>query len=345
MKLLGASSLSADAFPVPFEEPHQVRCARAARGSCLFFNIKPRLTMSTVHKEQDYKVQIDREVYDIPNRCRTGAQLLEIAGKTPVKDYQLYQKLKGGKVEKVEPEQSVCFDDPGIEKFTTQKKSHQDGNHESFKIQVDRDTIEVHQKCMKGKEILIATGKQPYTDFQLYQKLKSNKVEKVDYEQVVCFDDPGIERFTTQKKHHQDGEKRRRDFKLLPEDEAYLDAMSYVWDTISESNLNYVILRGAKLPSGYNVQKADIAFRFDNGYPRTQLDMAFFFPALSRVDRQSINNLTALPLEGKQYQQWSRHRTADNPWREGIDSLATHIGYMETWLEDEFKKKPHAVQA
>lgn len=293
----------------------------------------------------DFKVQIDREVYNIPERCRTGAQLLELAGKVPVDQYQLYQKLKAGKVEKVAYDEEVCFDDPGLERFTTQKKSHTDGTVGGYKFQVDRDQYESPTRCMTGREILEFVGKQPYTDFQLYQKLKSNKVEKVGYEQTVCFDDPGIERLTTQKKHHQDGEEPRRDFKLLPEDIAYLDAMGFQWEAITEANLNYVILRGRKLPSGYNVDTADIAIRIDAGYPRGQLDMAFFCPMLSRLDNQSINNLSEFALEGKRYQQWSRHRPADNPWLEGIDSLATHIGFVEQWLEDEFKKKPHAVQA
>ncbi|AYB34920.1 multiubiquitin domain-containing protein [Chryseolinea soli] len=299
--------------------------------------------MTNINK--DYKVQIDREVYTVQERCLTGAQLLKLAGKEPVDQFLLFQKLKGGKVDKVEYDQTVCLDDPGIERFTTQKKSHQDGSAVKYKIQVDRDTIDAPSRCMTGAQILELVGKQPYTDFQLYQKLKSNKVVKVEYEETVCFDDPGIERFTTQKKSHQDGEARKRDFDLLEDDSTALDAHQQVWDSVKDTNLNYVILRGVKLPDGYNVEFADVAIRIDGGYPRTQLDMAFFHPALNRTDGRPIAALTPLSIEGKTYQQWSRHRTEDNPWREGIDCLVTHLGFAMQWLEDEFKKTPRGVSA
>jgi hypothetical protein len=78
-------------------------------------------------KTVDYKIHIDRDVLTTSNKCLTGKQILELAKKVPYDQYQLYFKTKGNKVEKIEYEQTVCFDDPGIEKFTTQKKSHQDG--------------------------------------------------------------------------------------------------------------------------------------------------------------------------------------------------------------------------
>jgi hypothetical protein len=215
-----------------------------------------------------------------------------------------------------------------------------------IKIQVDRNTFEAPENCMTGREILELAGKTPYKEFQLYIVLKGHKTEKVDYDKTICFDEPGIERFTTQKLKHQDGEKKlRREFRLPEDDEAFLDAMSYMWETINFENLNYLILRGVELPFGYNVEMADVAFRIDGSYPRTQIDMAFFYPALVRADKISINALTNLQIEGKAYQQWSRHRTPDNPWVEGVDCVATQIGFMEQWLNDEFKKRPYAVPA
>jgi hypothetical protein len=285
-------------------------------------------------------------VISTSHECLTGKQILELANKIPFDQYQLYLKTNGNKVEKVGYEQTVCFNEPGIEKFTTQKKSHQDGAPVKTKIQVDRHTLDAPDNCMTGKEILELAGKTPYNEYQLYIVLKGHKTEKVDYDKTICFDDPGIERFTTQKLKHQDGEKGpRREFKLPEDDEAFLDAMGYIWETIIFENLNYLILRGVKLPLGYNVEKADVAFRIDGSYPRTQIDMAFFHPPLSRADKTSINALTSLQIDGQGYQQWSRHRTPDNPWVEGVDCVATQIGFMEQWLLNEFKKRPHAVSA
>ena len=81
------------------------------------------------------------------------------------------------------------------------------------------------------------------------------------------------------------------------------------------------------------------------GYPRAQLDMAFFYPALSRADQQPINAVIPLIIDQKNFQQWSRHRTPQNPWREGIDNLATHVSLVPVWLEQEFEKRPNVLAA
>jgi hypothetical protein len=47
-------------------------------------------------------------------------------------------------------------------------------------------------------------------------------------------------------------------------------------------------------------------------------------------------------LDGKSFQRWSRHRTAENPWRIGRDNLGTHIILVEDWLAREFEKCPAA---
>lgn len=292
---------------------------------------------------KDLRIQIDRDVITTSFKCLTGRQILELAGKVPYEQYQLYIKLKGNKVEKVQFDQTVCFDEPGIEKFTTQKRTHTDGGGPKYKIQIDRDHFDAPEKCMTGQAILQLAGKIPHTEYQLYIRVKGNKVNKVGNDETVCLDDPGIERFNTQKLKHQDGEtKPRRDFDLLETDKDYLDASALRWDAINDNGMQILIIRDVQLPAHYNIDKADIAIRMDTGYPRQQLDMAYFCPPLSRGDGKPINALTPIVIEGRGYQQWSRHRTPDNPWVEDVDCLATHLGFVEQWLLDEFKKTPHA---
>ena len=43
-------------------------------------------------------------------------------------------------------------------------------------------------------------------------------------------------------------------------------------------------------------------------------------------------------IDGKTYQRWSRHRTAQNPWKAGFDGLETHVYLIEDWLVREFEK-------
>lgn len=290
-----------------------------------------------------YKIQVDRDVITTSTPVLTGAQILELANKMPFTDYHLYQKLKGNQIKKVEYDQEVQLDDPGIERFTTQKKSHSDGEPEKYKIQLDRDVKEAPTNCMFGQQILGLFGKTPYTDYQLYLKLKGKNAEKIAYDQQVCFDDPGIERFTSQKLSHQDGSEPKREFLLSSQDESFLNSLELIWETVIDQNLHTVIIRGVKPPYGYNVDSVDIAMRLDQTYPRTQIDMAYFSPKLTRKDGKPINAVTDLMIEGKSYQQWSRHRTPDNPWREGIDCLETHYFFIMFWLEREFEKIPYAA--
>lgn len=66
-----------------------------------------------------------------------------------------------------------------------------------YKIIVDRTDIIVDKECLTGAEILVLAGKSDYMRFQLNQRLKGGKVNKIDYEQIVCFTQPGVEKFMT----------------------------------------------------------------------------------------------------------------------------------------------------
>ena len=64
-----------------------------------------------------------------------------------------------------------------------------------------------------------------------------------------------------------------------------------------------------------------------------------FHPALTRTDGAKIPATEEVQLiEDHPYQRWSRHRTPQNPWIPGQDSLATHIMLVEDWLEREFER-------
>jgi hypothetical protein len=128
----------------------------------------------------------------------------------------------------------------------------------------------------------------------------------------------------------------RRDFSLPEDDENHLKAQGFEWDTILEGNVRWLIIRHYPIPVGYNVATADAALRIQPLYPDVQIDMVYFFPQLQ--SSRPIGALTMHPLEGKQYQQWSRHRTAANPWRPGIDNLGTHLLQVDSWLARELLK-------
>ena len=89
---------------------------------------------------------------------------------------------------------------------------------------------------------------------------------------------------------------------------------------------------------GYNHSRVTAAIRMETGYPNTELNMVYFFPALARRDGKQIGATQATQvIAGQEYQRWSRHRTPKNPWRVGIDHLDTHVILIEDWLVREFR--------
>jgi hypothetical protein len=127
----------------------------------------------------------------------------------------------------------------------------------------------------------------------------------------------------------------------MPEaDEEYLNASGFDWETIKSGNDKWLLVHETAVSAGYNVKTASRAFRIQGGYPDTQIDMVYFYPLLSRVDGKAIPNLTDFALDGKTWQQWSRHRTSENPWRPQVDDVLTQMLLVEEWLEREFKRRP-----
>jgi len=78
--------------------------------------------------------------------------------------------------------------------------------------------------------------------------------------------------------------------------------------------------------------------RIPPSYPDDQIDMVYFYPALALTSGKAIGQLSPLAFDGKQYQQWSRHRTAQNPWRPNLDNVCTHLLQVNNWLERELRK-------
>ena len=130
----------------------------------------------------------------------------------------------------------------------------------------------------------------------------------------------------------------RRDFDLAAEDVAFLNEYGLEWEAVLDGS-PWIVLHGFPTPPGYNHAYVSVAIRIETGYPYAQLDMAYFEPALARVDGKAIGATeSSQSIAGKVFQRWSRHRTAANPWKPGTDSLGSHILLIEDWLQREFEK-------
>ena len=130
----------------------------------------------------------------------------------------------------------------------------------------------------------------------------------------------------------------RRQFRLPEDDEVALDARSLPWETVLEGGSHWLLVQDFPIPEGYNRRKAKVALRIPPSYPDDQIDMAYFCPPLALAKGRAIGALSLTIIDGEPYQQWSRHRTAANPWRPGIDDVGTHLLQVATWLTREAPK-------
>ena len=250
-------------------------------------------------------------------------------------------------------QETFSLDDEIIDLEWASGKGHQPPKGKKYRYKVDGILFTSDTETRTGRVILEKAGKKPVDKFILRKKVKGSWVT-IKPDDVVDFTEPGIEKFKTLPNDQTEGEitmptdekSLRRDFSLPEEDEDFLNNLGLPWEAVNVGSVQWIFIYNYRIPGGYNVTVATMAVRISACYPTAQLDMVYFYPALHRTDARPINNLTLLILENKEFQQWSRHRTSTNPWREGIDNLSTHVPLADAWLLNEFIKTPcHAISA
>jgi hypothetical protein len=124
----------------------------------------------------------------------------------------------------------------------------------------------------------------------------------------------------------------RREFCLPEEDVAWLDSTGYCWETIVASGVRWLLVHDWPVPTGFTAGRVIVAIRIVAGYPAAALDMIYLNPPIQRRDGAAVPGLSDLLLDGATYQQWSRHYTAANSWRIGLDDVSSHLRAAEEWL-------------
>lgn len=206
-----------------------------------------------------------------------------------------------------------------------------------YRLRIDSEYKVSTSRTITGREILALVGKTP-EQFVLTQKLRGGGTVPVTADQVVDLHTPGIERFMTLARDATDGEQSRLQFSMRPADVESLNGRGLRWEAIRDAQGCFVLIHDFPIPDGYNVKTAVLALQLPDQYPDQQIDMAYFFPALQRVPAKAIPNLSDRPIAGQVFQQWSRHRTPQNPWRVGIDDLGTHLVLVGDWLVKELAR-------
>lgn len=166
---------------------------------------------------------------------------------------------------------------------------------------------------------------------ELYKFLSSSpKPIRVD-DVEIDLTEKCLVRFVIQPKDQQDGKTIRREFVLPIDDQAFLIELGLPWQTVSNLGSLWVLIENYPIPDGYNVSEATVALMIPPSYPATQIDMAYFYPPLSKSSGSSIPNLLEQNIEGLKFQCWSRHRQADE-WKPGVDDISTHLCLVDSWL-------------
>ncbi len=203
---------------------------------------------------------------------------------------------------------------------------------QDYKVQIDKDIFETPVSQVTGRELLDLAGKKPAEGYAIYLKVKGGQPQRIKLDQKVDLRKPGVERFVTLPLDQTEGFDGRRDFALPQEDLEWLDNTRSRFELISEAGVLRVVLYDFQLPAGYLQCQVDVHVRIEPGYPDAQIDMVYVHPALERADGRPIPATRTEAFDGKEWQRWSRHRTPANPWRPGIDNLATHFGLVEHWF-------------
>lgn len=207
-----------------------------------------------------------------------------------------------------------------------------------YKIVVDKQVLDWHQPTITGRQVLELAGKVPVDQFALYFKVPDGQPERVPFDRVFDLTEPGKEKFLTLPLDQTEGLEMRRQFLLPSDDTAWLESTCWQYELVVEAGVQRVIIYGFPVPCGYNHDNVSVNVRIETGYPDAQIDMAYFLPALRRVDGRPIDATSDEAFDNKTWQRWSRHRTGANPWRPGLDNLSTHMSAVGDWLVRELKK-------
>jgi Prokaryotic E2 family E/Multiubiquitin len=208
-----------------------------------------------------------------------------------------------------------------------------------YRIKIDKEYYVVDVPEMTGRQLLTLAGKTPAETFILQQK-KAKQVTRIELDEAVNFVARGIERFMTLAKEANEGEGQhlRRAYALLESDREYLDGLGLPWEAVIDNGIKRLVILDWPMPQGYTINSTSINIRLEPGYPDSEIDMAYFHPAVARANGKLIGATSTEIFDGREWQRWSRHRTVKSAWRIGIDCVATHMAFVDGWLSDELLK-------
>jgi hypothetical protein len=214
----------------------------------------------------------------------------------------------------------------GVEHFYSKQKI--------WDLDVHGVLIHSSAPTIKVKDAMVQAGFDITKKWIMIFKVKGEPKRDVELETTLDLTTPGIERLRLMPDKINNGEAQvavRREFRLLPKDEKYLDALNIVWETFVDGQ-RWLILRNYLVPVGYTVTMVDLAIDIPLQYPAAEIDMFYVSPSLARIAGGEIpQTQSSVIIGGITFQRWSRHRDP-GVWSPENDSVLTHMSLVEESL-------------
>lgn len=250
---------------------------------------------------------------------------LRQVGRIPV-NRELWLSRKDLPDVKIEADAAVDLLAEGVERIYTRQRI--------WKLDVQGVIISSDDPLIGVEEALVKAGIDPFLEWIIVLKVKGQPKKQVQLIDEIDLTQPGIERLRLTPKQINNGDGAnalRRHFALLPKDEAFLNSLGYIWQTINDGR-RWLLINDYRLPSGYHQTTCSIAIEVPPPYPAAELDMFYCNPALSRESGATIPQTEATQVvDGNNFQRWSRHRESGQ-WVPEHDCVITHLGLIEESL-------------
>ena len=248
---------------------------------------------------------------------------------------QLYVVREKQKDELLADDAVLALGEAGVEKVYSK--------HESWKINVQGVEVVSAEPLILVRTALSEAGFNPDQGWIIVLKTSESK-RQVSLDDTIDLRTPGIEKLRLTPREINNGEAggavaTRREFRLLPGDEAGLDARGVIWETFVDAGHRWLVLHDYALPAGYSAETATVALDIPSAYPMAEIDMFFCLPHLTRSNGGTIPQAdVAMIIAGHNYQRWSRHRGQGSRWQPGVDNVLTHLALVESALAREVEQ-------
>lgn len=276
-----------------------------------------------VESDRKYLLKVDGARYEWPCKFISGHTVRKLGDVGSNK--RLLLEREDEPDQEIEDAQLVNLDDEGIELFITRKAI--------WKLNIQGEIYEFEKPVVTVREAIVAANLNPSHSWQIFLMVRDQPKQSLEISDSIDLRPAGIEKLRLTQKDVNNGEAAlplRRDFKLLPRDEQYLNAVGHRWETRNTSEGGrWLVIHDYILPTGYSVAAVQLALNIPPTYPSTMLDMFYVYPSVRLANGTQIAQTEVVGhIDGVTFQGWSRHRS----WDPTTDNVVTQLAMADGCL-------------